>query len=177
MPRFYGGPYRIIVAVSHLRTPSLKRGQNPTSGTIRIIVGKWRSRRLRFPAAPQLRPSPDAVRETLFNWLQFDLPDSRCLDLFAGSGALGFEAASRGARSVTMVEANPKVARQLEANTQILDAGDIIQVKNAKADEFLGDADGSFDIIFMDPPFSTDDLNVTCHLLSETGAMMADTLV
>ena len=105
------------------------------SGQVRIIGGAWRSRKLSFPAVANLRPSPDAVRETLFNWLQYDLPGCRCLDLFAGSGAFGFEAASRGAVAVTMVESNPKAIAALERNCAALNAGHIVSL--AKQDAWL----------------------------------------
>src|SRR6478752_9276922 len=89
---------------------------------VRIIAGKWRSRIVKFPAAAELRPTPDRVRETLFNWLGQRLDGQRCLDLFAGSGALGFEAASRGAARVLMVERNSRAASQLRANQERLSA-------------------------------------------------------
>ena len=88
-------------------------------GRLRIIAGKWRSRKLIFPHQEKLRPTPDRVRETLFNWLRADLPGSRCLDLFAGSGALGFEAASRGAGEVVMIEQNRDAASALMQNIEI----------------------------------------------------------
>ena len=157
--------------------PILKRGPSPRGAEVRIIGGRWRSRRLRFPDIPQLRPSPDAVRETLFNWLQFDLPGSRCLDLFAGSGALGFEAASRGAASVTMVESDPRAARQLETNAQMLDAASVIDVKNTSVAQFLDAVREHFDIVFMDPPFSGDDLEATIRLLQDGRAVTPDSLV
>ncbi|HAF90492.1 MAG TPA: 16S rRNA (guanine(966)-N(2))-methyltransferase RsmD, partial [Pseudomonas sp.] len=90
-----------------------------------MIGGEWRSRRFAFPDADGLRPTPDRVRETLFNWLGQDLTGLTCLDLFAGSGALGFEAASRGAAAVTLVEANPLVVRQLRDNLYRLDASQV----------------------------------------------------
>ena len=128
-------------------------------GEVRIIAGLWRSRKLAFPAAPGLRPTPDRVRETLFNWLGHDLSGFRCLDLYAGSGALGFEALSRGAESVVMVERSPRVARALEQNAAKLVAGGL-QIVCADALEFLRDpgrrAPGAlrFDVIFLDPPFA-----------------------
>ena len=94
-------------------------------GRLRIIAGKWRSRKLAFPAQHDLRPTPDRVRETLFNWLQADIPGSCCLDMFAGSGALGFEAASRGAREVVMIEHSRDAAAALAGNIKLLDAANI----------------------------------------------------
>ena len=91
-----------------------RRGSHPNQ--IRIIGGQWRSRRLEFPNAPGLRPTPDRVRETLFNWLAPVLPGARCLDLFAGSGALGIEALSRGAAEVLFIEREPLAVRALREN-------------------------------------------------------------
>lgn len=132
------------------------------SGKIRIIGGQWRSRRLQFPVINNLRPSPDAVRETLFNWLRQDLVGSQCLDLFAGSGAIGFEAASRGATSVTMVEAHPTVARQLMHNTGLLDAARIIKVITTKAEKFVATCEQRFDCVFLDPPFDANLVATIC---------------
>ena len=122
---------------------------------VRIIGGDWRSRRIRFRRAPDLRPTPDRVRETLFNWLGQDLTGLACLDLFAGSGALGFEAASRGAARVVMVEHDRAAHAALAANREALGAR---QVELARADalEFLRGDRGQYDVIFLDPPFSAD---------------------
>jgi len=119
---------------------------------VRIIGGAWRSRIVTFPPRPALRPTPDRVRETLFNWLGQDLTGKACLDLFAGSGALGFEAASRGARRVVMVERDPVVFRALTASRATLDAA-VVELKRADALEFLS-ADGNvYDVVFVDPPY------------------------
>lgn len=128
------------------------RGRQPNS--VRIIGGDWRGRRLRFPAAPGLRPTSDRRRETLFNWLAPDLSGARCLDLFAGSGALGFEAASRGAARVVLVEASREVAAALGANRRALDAETRTEVIHARATRFLARAPEPFDIVFIDPPFA-----------------------
>lgn len=146
-------------------------------GQVRIIGGKWRSRKLRFPAASGVRPSPDAVRETLFNWLQLDIEYSRCLDLYAGSGAIGFEAASRGASSVVMVEANTSVSRALRQNTLLLDAEQQIIVETEKAEKFLGRCQSAFDIVFMDPPFDADHLEAACAALANSKAIDNSTLL
>lgn len=136
--------------------------------TVRIIGGRWRSRRLKCAAAPGLRPSPDAARETLFNWLAARLPGARCLDLFAGSGALGFEAASRGAAHVVLVESHPRAVAALRANRAALQAESCVDIFAGPARQFLrGDGDGdrdgggdgetgggNFDIVFLDPPFA-----------------------
>ena len=120
--------------------------------TVRIVGGLWRSRILEFPDAVDLRPSPDRVRETLFNWLGRDLSGMVCLDLFAGSGALGFEALSRGAASVIMVEKNPVVLRALRDNAQKLGATGLTIVRG-DALEFVRDARSRFDVVFVDPPY------------------------
>jgi 16S rRNA (guanine(966)-N(2))-methyltransferase RsmD len=123
---------------------------------VRIIGGRWKRTVLPVLEAEGLRPTPDRVRETLFNWLGQDLSGLACLDLFAGSGALGFEAASRGAAEVTLVEANPRVARQLRDNQYRLDAP---QVRIVNGDAFAVAAQmpaAAFDVIFLDPPFAED---------------------
>ena len=122
---------------------------------VRIIGGAWRSRLVHFAPRPDLRPTPDRVRETLFNWLGQDLSGKACLDLFAGSGALGFEAASRGARRVVMVERDPEVVRALEASRTTLDAG-VVEVRRGDALEFLRADDAVYDVVFIDPPYRSD---------------------
>ena len=119
---------------------------------LRIIAGDWRSRQLVFADTPGLRPTPSRVRETVFNWLQQDVRGSRCLDLFAGSGALGFEAASRGAKSVVMVENNAMACRLIKENTVKLSA-DQIKIKQADVFNFLAGDAAPFNIVFLDPPF------------------------
>ncbi len=120
--------------------------------TVRIVGGLWRSRILEFPDAVDLRPSPDRVRETLFNWLGRDLTGMVCLDLFAGSGALGFEALSRGAASVIMVDKNPVVLRALRDNAAKLGATGLTVVRG-DALEFARGAHSRFDVVFVDPPY------------------------
>jgi 16S rRNA (guanine966-N2)-methyltransferase len=120
--------------------------------TVRIIGGVWRSRILEFPDAEDLRPTPDRVRETLFNWLGRDLTGMACLDLFAGSGALGFEALSRGAASVVMIEKNPAALRALGDNARKLDATGLTVVRG-DALEFVRSARSRFDVVFVDPPY------------------------
>jgi 16S rRNA (guanine966-N2)-methyltransferase len=120
--------------------------------TVRIIGGVWRSRILEFPDAADLRPTPDRVRETLFNWLGQDLSGRTCLDLFAGSGALGFEALSRGAASAVMVEKDSAVLRALRENAQKLGAENLTVVRG-DALEFAGETPSRFDVIFVDPPY------------------------
>ena len=122
--------------------------------TIRIIGGKYRSKKISFPALDDLRPTPDRVRETLFNWLRHDIRTATCLDLFAGSGALGFEAFSRGAQTVTFVECSPVVCTSLKKQTQAFQSTQL-NVIQTDATVFLAQTPLSFDIIFFDPPFSS----------------------
>lgn len=122
---------------------------------VRIIGGLHRSRVLRFPSVPGLRPSPDRVRETLFNWLGQDLDGAVCGDLFAGSGALGFEAVSRGAARVVMVERDPRVFQALQANAEALGCEGVVELRRGDALEFVRDAAPAFDIVFLDPPFDS----------------------
>lgn len=135
---------------------------------VRIIGGQWRSRRLSFVATQGLRPTPDRVRETLFNWLQGVTSGARCLDLCAGSGALGFEALSRGASSLVFVEQSHQVARTLQSNLQQLKVQNA-EVVTASALEWLDsratDETERFDLVFMDPPFRQGLVAPLCALL------------
>ncbi len=145
-----------------------ERGQ---AGVLRIIGGQWRGRKLRFRAARGLRPTPDRVRETLFNWLAPYTHDARCLDLFAGSGALGLEALSRGAASVRFVDNNTASLARIEEHLAALDcarghclAGDAMRVLSKEATPH--------DIAFLDPPFEQGLLEPTAQAL-ETGGWLA----
>ncbi len=120
---------------------------------LRIIGGEWRSRLLVFPELAGLRPTPNRVRETLFNWLQGIVTGARCLDLFAGSGALGLEALSRGAAEVVFVEQHPVAAKALRGHLTHLDAHHRAQVLETNAETYLLGTSRSFDIVFLDPPF------------------------
>jgi len=122
------------------------------TGVLRIIAGKWRGRKIPFPDVESLRPTPDRIRETLFNWLQNEIGDSRCLDLFSGSGALGLEAASRGARHVDLIELDNQATRQLQENCQQLSAEQCHVIKST-AQGFLTATVQQYDIVFIDPPF------------------------
>ena len=126
-----------------------------SSNRIRIIGGEWRSRQLPFIEVPGLRPTPDRVRETLFNWLQGKIATSRCLDLFAGSGAIGFEALSRYAAEVVLVEKHAKVAQQLRDNLASLkiEGERSATIVNKDAIKYLEETAEAFDIIFLDPPY------------------------
>lgn len=143
-----------------------------TQGYLRIIAGNWRSRRLAFPNLVNLRPTPDRVRETLFNWLQADVPGSICLDLFAGSGALGFEAASRGASEVFMIEASRDASAALSRNIDMLQADNISLITD-DALEWLKQSHLIFDIVFLDPPYQTDLLGQCCQML-QSGKNLAE---
>lgn len=128
-----------------------QRRQGNGQGSLRIIGGEWRGRRLQFPEADGLRPTADRVRETLFNWLAPRIPGARCLDMFAGSGALGLEALSRGAAHCSFVEQLPIAAKAIEQHLKTLGA-------EQRAAVIQGDAltlkDQAFDLVFIDPPFS-----------------------
>jgi 16S rRNA (guanine966-N2)-methyltransferase len=121
---------------------------------VRIIGGRYRRRLLDFHDSTGLRPTPDRVRETLFNWLGQDLPGWTCLDLFAGSGALGFEAASRGAQRVVMIERDARAISALEKNRALLDAS-AVEILRAEALAWLTNNHETFDLIFVDPPFDS----------------------
>ena len=135
---------------------------------LRIIGGRWRGRRLRFPAAALIRPTPDRVRETLFNWLGARIVGARCLDLFAGSGALGLEALSRGATHVTFVEREPEAVRALRATLAEWGA-EGAQVQRGDALAFLAGSAQSFDVAFLDPPFASGLLEAAAALLEGNG--------
>lgn len=119
---------------------------------VRIVGGQWRGRKLAVADLPGLRPTPDRVRETLFNWLAPVIEGSRCLDLFAGSGALGFEAASRGAAEVVLVEREPSAVKTLREQAQVLKA-EQLRIVQADALHYLHGAPQAFDIVLLDPPF------------------------
>lgn len=131
------------------------RRKSQYGGTVRVIAGRWRGRRLAVADVAGLRPSGDRVRETLFNWLQPQLPGARCLDLFAGTGVLGFEAVSRGAAHATLIERDPRALAALEQAAATLDAGDQIELVAADALEWLSRSEARYDLIFVDPPFGS----------------------
>ncbi|UXH77481.1 16S rRNA (guanine(966)-N(2))-methyltransferase RsmD [Roseateles amylovorans] len=147
-------------------------------GEVRIVGGQWKRSKLPVPYSPGLRPTPDRVRETLFNWLGQDLSGWRVLDAFAGSGALGFEAASRGAAQITLLERDGALAAALRANLKRLDKDGTVSMRIENADA-LGwmkrAAPGSFDLIFLDPPFALDlfaaSLRAAAPLIGEQGVI------
>ncbi len=141
------------------------------SGRLRIVAGKWRSRLLPVADEPGLRPTPERIRETLFNWLTPQIEEKRCLDLFAGTGALGLEALSRGAASVVFVERSKEAVRLLRENIDLLQANGAF-VHEADALKFIvSDSDDEFDVVFLDPPFAADLLEDLCRLLAGSGKL------
>ncbi len=142
--------------------------QSGASGRVRIIGGRLRGRRLAVLGQPGLRPTPDRVRETLFNWLQPFVDGSRCLDLFAGTGALGLEAHSRGACEVVLVERSKEVARQLRLTVEEWGLSDV-SVARADALRWLARPPRAFDIAFLDPPFGSHLLEPACQELARCG--------
>lgn len=153
--------------------PSTKKS---TGGFVRIISGLWRGRKLPVYDAEGLRPTTDRVKETLFNWLATDIPHSRCLDLFAGSGGLGFEAASRQASHVTMLELNKSAKQQLSKNVIDLKASNI-DVLQQDALLFLQQSGEPYDVVFIDPPFRQDLLDKTIELLAENNWLSTEALI
>lgn len=148
------------------------RHEAAAPGHVRIIGGRWRGTRLPVPDLQGLRPSTDRVRETLFNWLQPVLPGARVLDLFAGSGALGLEALSRGAREAMLVERDPALADGLRATIERLHAADQAHVVRADAVALLrAPLHGRFDVVFVDPPFAD---NLWDKVLAALGPWLAD---
>ncbi|MDQ5849947.1 MAG: 16S rRNA (guanine(966)-N(2))-methyltransferase RsmD [Pseudomonadota bacterium] len=131
---------------------STRGNKSEKAGKVRIIAGEYRGRRIAVPSRPGLRPTPDRVRETLFNWLGQWLSDLACLDLFAGSGALGFEAASRGAKRVVMVENDGEIFANLQRIRETIGATQVDLVYG-DAFDFLARGEEKFDLVFLDPPF------------------------
>ena len=147
-----------------------------TLGNIRIIAGKHRGRKLPVLMAEGLRPTTDRVKETLFNWLMPYINDANCLDCFAGAGSLGFEALSRGAAKVHLIELNKKAAKQLSVNKQLLKTDDIV-VSNTNTLDFLKTSIANkFDLVFIDPPFRQNLISQTSELL-ENGWLTEQALI
>jgi 16S rRNA (guanine966-N2)-methyltransferase len=139
---------------------------NSNKGRVRIIGGEFRGRRLGVIARPDVRPTPDRVRETLFNWLGQRLDGQSCLDLFAGSGALGFEAASRGAARVVMVESDPRVFDALREDRELLGARQV-ELVFGEALDYLRKSQDRFDLVFLDPPFRQNALGSALEVLRD----------
>ncbi|MGC2033455.1 MAG: 16S rRNA (guanine(966)-N(2))-methyltransferase RsmD [Steroidobacteraceae bacterium] len=147
-----------------LKTESSASGSR---NSVRIIGGGWRGRRVSFPDIPGLRPTPDRVRETLFNWLQERVAGARCLDLFAGSGALGLEALSRGAKELVFVEQAVAAARALQEQLIRFGGQARAHVAEMGAARYLRSVPQAFDIVFLDPPFGRDALAEYVPMLDE----------
>ncbi len=154
----------------------MKKPPHRAEGQIRIIGGKWRGRKLPVPHSIGLRPTTDRVRETLFNWLAPVIENARCLDCFAGSGALGFEALSRHAGHVTLLELEPAVARLLESNRLKLNASEA-HIINADTLNWLRQYGKPYDVIFIDPPFRKGLLEQALPLLEEYGWLAAEATI
>jgi 16S rRNA (guanine966-N2)-methyltransferase len=145
-------------------------------GKVRIIAGKWRGRKLEVIDSPCLRPTPDRIRETLFNWLQQEIVGARCLDLFAGTGALAFEALSRDASEVMLVESDPKIVESLKQLAETLGSEDhTIQLADALS--WLKRGIKGFDIIFLDPPFNQGYIEKCCALIIKESLLNTNGLV
>ena len=146
----------------------VKNKTNSTSaGIIRIISGMHRGRKLPVMDMPGLRPTTDRVKETLFNWLMFKIQDKKVLDAFSGASSLGFEAQSRGASTVTMLELNKQVCDQLKKNAQVLNCGNVT-IRQTDTLSFLKNCHESYDIIFLDPPFRTGLLKKAVELINDS---------
>jgi len=145
---------------------------------VRIIAGRWRGRWIQFVDAPALRPTQDRIRETLFNWLQPYITDSRCLDCFAGSGVLGLEALSRGALSLTFIDNHAQQISQLKQNLKALAANDTHKVVLSDCMScHASELDAPYDIVFLDPPFHQNLLPAAVRWLQDSGCVKNGTLV
>jgi len=157
--------------------PRLKTQQQRPQ-KLRIIGGQWRSRQISFTSAPGLRPTGDRIRETLFNWLAADIPGARCLDLFAGSGALCFEALSRGAASCTAVELDGRATKQMRENQELLQANNI-SIVMADARHYLQQSvpQQPYHIVFIDPPFESQLQGSVCAALNNNRWLAPNALI
>jgi 16S rRNA (guanine966-N2)-methyltransferase len=161
------------------KNPGGRKTAMPSAGAsagrhvVRIIGGEWRGRKIRFPPVDGIRPTPDRVRETLFNWLQSVVAGSRCLDLYAGSGALGFEALSRGARDVVFVDLDTAVARHLHERLQEFgcDRGRVVRMA---AERYLEQPAAPFDVVFLDPPYASGLAGESFRRIVESGWIAPD---
>lgn len=147
------------------------------SNQLRIIGGEWRGRKLRFPDAPNLRPTPDRVRETVFNWLMPMINGARCLDLFAGSGALGLEALSRGAAKTVFVDSHKKATQYIKEHLNTLNVTDRAKVINMDGMKYLKAEAEQFDLVFLDPPYQLNFLEKTVPLLESNDWLTKDALL
>jgi 16S rRNA (guanine966-N2)-methyltransferase len=151
------------------------------TGKVRIIGGQWRGRKLHFPAIPNLRPTPNRIRETLFNWLAPEIADAHCLDLFAGSGALGFEALSRYAQSVIFVEKSTVLVSYLKTQLKQLAAEKRASVYQGQfpflTKQLFIPKESLFNIVFLDPPFHQNLLGQACSWLAQDGLLASESKI
>lgn len=148
------------------------------NNTLRIIGGEWRSRKLPFVDAPGLRPTPDRIRETLFNWLQGSIHGAYCIDMFAGSGALGFEALSRGAEDVIFIEKNVSCANQLKENLKLLNTNALVVQSDALSfSNVTVIPEKAFDIVFLDPPYRQGLIEKSLEYLSNQNLIDDNSLI
>jgi 16S rRNA (guanine966-N2)-methyltransferase len=157
--------------MSGSRKPAARHNQ------VRIIGGQWRGRKLHFTPADGLRPTGDRIRETLFNWLAPYINGARCADLFAGSGALGLEALSRGAGHCDFVDLSKAAIAQVEHHLITLQASDRATCHVRSAQQFLQQATHSYDIVFIDPPFSQHLAEPTCAALAQSQRLHQNALI
>lgn len=163
--------------MSRKQNPRPQNKSKPAAPSqLRIIGGRWRGRKVTFEPIDGLRPTGNRLRETLFNWLQFDLPGARCLDLFAGSGALGLEALSRGAAEVDFVELDRRAAQRLHQQLDLLEAPQG-HVHNCPAEVFLSQPGAPYDVVFLDPPFAGNLWQSALAALVEAGLIGEDALI
>ena len=146
----------------------MRRGAKRATSQVRIIGGQWRGRKLSFPDRPGLRPTASRIRETLFNWLGPHLQTAKCLDLFAGSGALGIEALSRGAAHCDFVDADREAITAVGLHLNTLDASEHSTVSGDMAEHYLRQTKGTWDIVFLDPPFDARLGESTLTLLADS---------
>lgn len=154
------------IAVSDMSQGKKQQSKKSTTGSIRIIAGKHRGRKLPVLMAEGLRPTTDRVKETVFNWLMPYIHDANCLDCFAGAGSLGFEALSRGAAQVTLIELNKAAAKQLQENKKLLNADNVIITNTNSLDFLKSSAKQHYDLVFIDPPFREGLVTQTAELLN-----------
>jgi len=165
-----------MITVSDMNQGRKQQNKKAASGNIRIIAGKHRGRKLPVLMAEGLRPTTDRVKETVFNWLMPYIHNANCLDCFAGAGSLGFEALSRGAAQVQLIELNKTAAKQLSLNKQLLKADNLL-VGNINVLDFLKtQSTQNFDLVFIDPPFRQNLVTQTCELL-ENGWLAEQALI
>jgi|TARA_R110001583_G_scaffold7158_7_gene35723 16S rRNA (guanine966-N2)-methyltransferase len=155
------------IAVSDMNQGKKQHSKKAATGSIRIIAGKHRGRKLPVLMAEGLRPTTDRVKETVFNWLMPYIHDANCLDCFAGAGSLGFEALSRGAAKVTLIELNNTAAKQLQANKQLLSADNVIITNTNSLDFLKSSTKQHYDLVFIDPPFREGLVTQTAELLNK----------